>query len=441
MTVGTIDRMKIQTREYLGHEIAIIWIEGHQDDAGQGYFRAFVEAGTDTIASKSKVGSYLAAANLCNRLAKRLSATDNPPAKWQIHLINPDGEMYPVITNGYVEVEEGWEAGSYQATLNVPPLYVLEEGATEELEACIRKGFLNQFLMATGLDWFAALGNLLRQMHQANYGEQLDNMVLDPLVASLFLPAAMQAENEPETGVRGRSDNEPEPHWQPISQLSLFTHMVDGIWETTMEQHETFSGIEDQPHVLDDALVARIQRVFGDQLDGLWVYEEQFHRWLADSLSTRERKEVKRLARMVGVIREKTEAILAMMERMQHGTIEKVMGKSDLELGLDAVQRDIAATGSLQPGKEPAPALQKLAETIHNYVKHIQSQGGGDEKLLETMADYMPMFKRILDEGMPGDLNALCEQFDGLFRFAKLLELLAGGIADGIIDVPDDPFE
>jgi hypothetical protein len=53
------------------------------------------------------------------------------------------------------------------------------------------------------------------------------------------------------------------------------------------------------------------------------------------------------------------------------------------------------------------------------------------------MADDMPTFKQLLDTCTGADMNALCERYDGFYRFAKLLEMLAGGIADGSIPVPE----
>ena len=32
----------------------------------------------------------------------------------------------------------------------------------------------------------------------------------------------------------------------------------------------------------------------------------------------------------------------------------------------------------------------------------------------------------------------ICQQHDGFYRFAKLMEMLVQGIADGIIDAPKD---
>jgi hypothetical protein len=79
----------------------------------------------------------------------------------------------------------------------------------------------------------------------------------------------------------------------------------------------------------------------------------------------------------------------------------------------------------------------RLADTIDRHVKHIVAQGGGDEQLLRSLADHMGTFKQLMDLSTGEEMNALCERYDGFYHFAKLLERLAEGIADGSIPVPE----
>jgi hypothetical protein len=79
----------------------------------------------------------------------------------------------------------------------------------------------------------------------------------------------------------------------------------------------------------------------------------------------------------------------------------------------------------------------QLAETIDAHVRQILAQGGGDEALLPSLADYMPTFKQLLDTCTGAEMDLLCERYDGFYRFAHLLERLAEGIADGSIPVPE----
>lgn len=39
----------------------------------------------------------------------------------------------------------------------------------------------------------------------------------------------------------------------------------------------------------------------------------------------------------------------------------------------------------------------RLAETIDTHVRQALAQGGGDEALLLSLADYMSSFKQLLD--------------------------------------------
>jgi hypothetical protein len=68
----------------------------------------------------------------------------------------------------------------------------------------------------------------------------------------------------------------------------------------------------------------------------------------------------------------------------------------------------------------------------------VVANGGGEEELLRSMADHMGAFKQVLDTCSRGEMDRLCERYDGCYRFARLLETLARGIADGTIPVPPE---
>jgi hypothetical protein len=79
----------------------------------------------------------------------------------------------------------------------------------------------------------------------------------------------------------------------------------------------------------------------------------------------------------------------------------------------------------------------RLAATIDRHVKRILAQGGGDEALLMSLADHMGTFKQVMDLSTGEEMDMLCQRHDGFYRFAKLVERLAEGIADGSIPVPE----
>jgi hypothetical protein len=50
-----------------------------------------------------------------------------------------------------------------------------------------------------------------------------------------------------------------------------------------------------------------------------------------------------------------------------------------------------------------------------------------------SLADHMGTFKQLLDTCTGAEMDALCERYDGFYRFATLLERLAEGIAAGAV--------
>jgi len=77
-----------------------------------------------------------------------------------------------------------------------------------------------------------------------------------------------------------------------------------------------------------------------------------------------------------------------------------------------------------------------LARRIDSAARKILSEGVDDTALFIGMAELMPDFKRLMDAALPGEMDSLASQFDGFYRYAKVLETVAGGIATGEIDVP-----
>ena len=80
----------------------------------------------------------------------------------------------------------------------------------------------------------------------------------------------------------------------------------------------------------------------------------------------------------------------------------------------------------------------QLATMIDAHVNRYPESQQGDEHLLRSAYDYMDAFKRIMDSSTPVQMDYLCQQYGDLYRFGKLLESLAQGIAEGDVEVPKD---
>ena len=127
---------------------------------------------------------------------------------------------------------------------------------------------------------------------------------------------------------------QPQPQWQPISKLSLVAHHIDGMLESAQEQYETLLPAKAKPHALDDYTVNRVKKAFTDQQKDLWLFDEQLSRWSKGRLSTQQRKEVERLQDQMLKLREHVTVILDLADQLGKGTTQKVMAKSDAEIGL-----------------------------------------------------------------------------------------------------------
>ena len=132
-------------------------------------------------------------------------------------------------------------------------------------------------------------------------------------------------------------DDKPTPEWQPIERLPLIAEMIDGYVADAQEQEQTLREARQRPHVFDDALVDRIDKVYGDALEMTGLFEQQLRRWRNLDLTVDQKQDVARLEGQVLGLRRELTAILALAAEIRQGTIDRVMDKSDLELGLEVL--------------------------------------------------------------------------------------------------------
>ena len=126
-----------------------------------------------------------------------------------------------------------------------------------------------------------------------------------------------------------------QPQWQPISRLPLIASHIDEWLINSEEQYATMLPARERPHSLDDYTVGRVIKVFTEQKNDLWLWETQIARWKKDDLTSAQRQEVERLGRQLAKVRETIDSILALAKELSEGTIEKILAKSDFEVGLE----------------------------------------------------------------------------------------------------------
>ncbi|EPY3705885.1 arylsulfatase regulator [Escherichia coli] len=79
--------------------------------------------------------------------------------------------------------------------------------------------------------------------------------------------------------------------------------------------------------------------------------------------------------------------------------------------------------------------MNKKTVTVHT---ESGARWNVSPQLLQDCYDYMEAFKQVMDSTSKVQMDYICLQYPGYFRFAKWMERLAQGIADGVIEVPKD---
>jgi hypothetical protein len=129
----------------------------------------------------------------------------------------------------------------------------------------------------------------------------------------------------------------PTPTWQPISFLPQLAEMVDGMLESAAEVHGSLQQAQDRPHVMDDYTIGRVREVHTTQRNDLWLYAEQLSRWQRAAPTLAQETEITRVHQQLDRLRGVLTACLALADAIAEGTIEQVMGTSDIELAIEVL--------------------------------------------------------------------------------------------------------
>ena len=77
-----------------------------------------------------------------------------------------------------------------------------------------------------------------------------------------------------------------------------------------------------------------------------------------------------------------------------------------------------------------------MAGRIDARMRQLEELELSEVEILPEMADFMTDFHHVMVNASGPEMDALCAEFAGFYRFAKILETLAAGIASGKIKVP-----
>ena len=126
-------------------------------------------------------------------------------------------------------------------------------------------------------------------------------------------------------------------NWQPLSRMPLIAGMIKGSLDDTREHLGTLTKARDRPHVLDDATIDRVEQVHTEQMAFVDIYTQQISRWRKEKHSASQARELDRMEEQNQQLRGVTADVLTLGRELRKGTIERVLGMGDVELGLQYI--------------------------------------------------------------------------------------------------------
>ena len=127
------------------------------------------------------------------------------------------------------------------------------------------------------------------------------------------------------------------PVWRPVGDVSLLTAATVESVAFAREHLDTIKN--SGPYGLDDDTVERMLRLWSDTSDMNEVFAEQGRRWLQEAMGTRYEGAIDHFCSLVAEERGLIEEITAIAKQLATVTIEHLHAKSDLELGIEALER------------------------------------------------------------------------------------------------------
>jgi hypothetical protein len=115
----------------------------------------------------------------------------------------------------------------------------------------------------------------------------------------------------------------------------MIASLIDGMLEDAKEHYATLLQAKDKPHVLDDATIERVERMHTERIEYLDLFAGQLARWRKQSPTSIQALEIARLTQALGALTQINTDTLNLAAELKEGTIDKILAKDDIELGLE----------------------------------------------------------------------------------------------------------
>ena len=126
-----------------------------------------------------------------------------------------------------------------------------------------------------------------------------------------------------------------ERNYYPLSFIPAFSGQIDELTEILEAQLRAFLSAKRKPHVLDDKTINRALSAFKENAEYIQLYQEQVERWTREAQTESHRQALSLLNEKLSKARKRNVELVALVEKLGKGTIDKILQKDDLELALD----------------------------------------------------------------------------------------------------------
>lgn len=226
------------------------------------------------------------------------------------------------------------------------------------------------------------------------------------------------------------------PHRHPLSMLPTIAYIIEGEFESMEELFSSLLAARKKPYILTDDCIERTVRLCHNQAELLPVTREQLHRWQKESPTQAQQAELLRLEDIIVHHEALIPRVLALANELELATIDTLLSMDDGTLGMAVLEGHIKPpSGAPHSEALRLRELHATAELLDTLAQEIDANVTPLAFLMEV-AEQLPLFYRMMEIATESEINQLCEQRPGLYRFAKVLEQVAEGIQSGAINVP-----
>lgn len=129
-----------------------------------------------------------------------------------------------------------------------------------------------------------------------------------------------------------------EQNWYAINNLDVFYKMLSDGLSQVKEQYRSLLAVKDKPHVLDDYTVERVIKCYTEKKELLAPERNQFEKWEKEEKLNTMQKE--KISKTYEILEEKViDNILSLSKELEKSTIDKILAKDDMELGLEFLMK------------------------------------------------------------------------------------------------------